>query len=163
MGGRNDPIDPCVVSQLLLLYDFCADTIMYCVGCFVVKAIGLVALFGAAPFVSAQGQPGTSPPPLKACSTKNPPPCATPPKAVYSPDPEFTQKARKKKFNGTIILETTVGTDGHTYDIRVVQPAKYGLDEQAVKALRQWKFEPGTKDGQPVPVSIQVEVDFRLY
>jgi protein TonB len=85
------------------------------------------------------------------------------PKAIFSPNPEYTDKARKKKANGTVILETTVGTDGHTHEIRVVQPLGYGLSEQAVKALREWKFEPGTKDGQPVPVSLQIEMDFRLY
>ena len=56
-----------------------------------------------------------------------------------------------------------MGIDGHTQDIHVSQPLGYGLDEQATKTLRNWTFEPGTKDDQPVPVTIQVEMDFRLY
>ncbi len=56
-----------------------------------------------------------------------------------------------------------MGIDGHTHDIRVVKPLAYGLSEQAVKALRDWTFEPGLKDGKPVPVVLQVEMDFRLY
>jgi len=56
-----------------------------------------------------------------------------------------------------------VGIDGHTHDIRVVRPLGYGLSEQAVKALREWTFEPGRKDGEPVPVLIPIEMDFRLY
>ena len=79
------------------------------------------------------------------------------------PDPDYTKEARQKKIHGTVILETIVGTDGHTHDIRVLQPLGYGLDEQAIKAVRQWKLEPGTKDTQPVPVLLQIEVDFRLY
>jgi TonB family protein len=100
---------------------------------------------------------------LKVCSKKKPQPCATAPHPIYTRDPEYSDKARKKKKNGTVILETVVGTDGLTHDIHVLQPLGYGLDEQAVKALGQWKFEPATKDGQPVPVLLQIEMNFRLY
>jgi len=85
------------------------------------------------------------------------------PRPVYTPDPEYSDKARKKKIHGTVILECVVGINGHTQDIHVSQPLGYGLDEQATRALRNWTFEPGTKDDQPVPVTIQVEMDFRLY
>jgi outer membrane biosynthesis protein TonB len=82
----------------------------------------------------AQDPPsGTQPTqaPLKVCSAKNPPPCATAPRPTYRPQAEYNDKARKKKISGTVILGTTVGTDGHTHDIHVVQPVGYGLDEQA--------------------------------
>ena len=85
------------------------------------------------------------------------------PRPVYTPDPEYSDKARKKKIHGTVILECVVEIDGHTQGIHVSKPLGYGLDEQATKALRSWTFEPGTKDNQPVPVTIQVEMDFRLY
>jgi TonB family protein len=97
------------------------------------------------------------------CSAENHPPCATAPKPIYAPDPEYSDKARKKKFHGMVILEAVVGADGHTHDIRVVQPLRYGLSEKAVEALRNWTFEPGKQDGKPVPVLISVEIDFRLY
>lgn len=74
--------------------------------------------------------------PLKVCSSQNPPPCATAPKVIFSPDPEHSETARKKKAHGTVVLETTVGTYGHTHDIRVIRPLGYGLSEQAVKALQ---------------------------
>jgi periplasmic protein TonB len=128
--------------------------------------MGLSALLSAAMFLSAQDHPSSAPSgslPLKVCSKKNPQPCATAPHPIYTPDPEYSDKARKKKKNGTVILETVVGTDGLTHDIHVLQPLGYGLDEQAVKALGQWKFEPATKDGQPVPVLLQIEMNFRLY
>lgn len=128
--------------------------------------IGVAALLPATLVVSAQdrassGQAETTP--FKVCSSQTPPPCATAPKVIYSPDPEYSEKARKKKVHGAVILETTVGIDGHTHDIRVVRPLGYGLSEQAVKALRGWTFEPGRKDGEPVSVLIQIEMDFRLY
>jgi len=128
--------------------------------------MGLSALLSAAVFVSAQDHPSSAPPdslPLKVCSKKNPQPCATAPHPIYTPDPEYSDKARKKKKNGTVILETVVGTDGLTHNIHILQPLGYGLDEQAVKALGQWKFEPATRDGQPVPVLLQIEMNFRLY
>jgi TonB family protein len=128
--------------------------------------IGVASFLATALFVSAQDRapsPQGDSAPLKVCSIQNPPPCATAPKAIFSPNPEYSEKARKKKAHGAVVLETTVGTDGSTHDIRVVRPLGYGLSEQAVKALRIWKFEPGMKDGKPVPVVLQIEMDFRIY
>jgi periplasmic protein TonB len=84
------------------------------------------------------------------------------PKAIYQPDPEYSEKARKKKFQGVCVLSLVVGADGKTRDIKVVRPLGMGLDEQAIKAVTQWKFEPALKDGQPVAVQIAVEVNFRI-
>jgi protein TonB len=79
------------------------------------------------------------------------------------PDPEYSKEARKRKKQGTVLMETVVGLDGLPHDIHVLHSIGYGLDQQAIKALSQWKFEPGTKDGQRVPVLLQIEMDFRLY
>ena len=59
--------------------------------------------------------------------------------------------------------QVTVGPDGKPRDIRVARSLGLGLDEKAIEAVRQWKFEPAMKDGKPVAVAINVEVDFRLY
>jgi len=56
-----------------------------------------------------------------------------------------------------------VGADGIPRDIRIAKPAGMGLDEQAVKAVQRWRFDPAKKDGNPVAVQINVEVNFRLY
>jgi protein TonB len=56
-----------------------------------------------------------------------------------------------------------VGTDGRPRDIRVLQSLGMGLDEKAIEALRRWRFEPGRKDGIPVAVQVNVEVNFHLY
>ena len=85
------------------------------------------------------------------------------PRPVYAPDPEYSDEARKAKFQGTVVLWLIVTPDGRTHDIRVVRTAGLGLDEKAIEAVRTWRFEPARKDGQPVAVQISVEVSFRLY
>jgi periplasmic protein TonB len=85
------------------------------------------------------------------------------PKATFSPDPEYSEEARKAKFQGTCVLWLIVGPDGHPRDIRVSRTLGLGLDEKAIEAVKNWKFEPAMKDGKPVAVQINVEVDFRLY
>jgi TonB family protein len=67
------------------------------------------------------------------------------------------------KHEGTCMLWLIVDTDGHPHHIKVVRPVGYGLDEKAVDAVKQWKFQPAMKDGRPVAVQINVEVRFRLY
>ena len=85
------------------------------------------------------------------------------PKAIYAPDPEYSEEARKAKFTGTCVLWLVVGSDGRPKDIRIARSLGLGLDEKAIEAVRQWRFEPAMKDGKPVAVQINVEVSFRLY
>jgi len=85
------------------------------------------------------------------------------PRAIYSPDPEFSEEARKAKYQGTCTLELIVGADGLPSNIRVVGSLGMGLDEKAIETVKTWKFEPAMKDGHPVPVEIAIEVDFHLY
>lgn len=85
------------------------------------------------------------------------------PRAIYSPEPEFSEEARKAKYQGVCTLSVTVGADGRPRDIHVLSSLGMGLDEKAIEAVKNWKFEPGMKDGHPVPTLIAVEVDFHLY
>jgi TonB family protein len=85
------------------------------------------------------------------------------PRVLYAPDPEFSEEARKAKYQGTVVLWLIVGRDGLTHDIRLQRTLGMGLDEKAVEAIRRWRFEPARKDGVPVAVQINVEVNFRLY
>jgi TonB family protein len=87
----------------------------------------------------------------------------TAPKAIYAPDPQYSDKARKAKYQGICVVSLIVGADGAPRDVKVVQAIGRGLDAKAVDAVQQWKFEPAMKDGQPVAVAINVEVTFRLY
>lgn len=85
------------------------------------------------------------------------------PRVIYAPDPEFSEEARKAKYQGTVVLWTVVGPDGRVHDIRIQRSLGMGLDERAIEAIRQWRFEPGRRDGIPVAVMVNVEVNFRLY
>jgi TonB family protein len=85
------------------------------------------------------------------------------PRPLYAPDPEYSEEARKAKFQGTVILWMVVGLDGRPRDVRVARSVGMGLDERALEAIRTWRFEPARKNGQPVAVQINVEVNFRLY
>lgn len=85
------------------------------------------------------------------------------PQAVSTPDPDYTEEARTAKAQGTCILWMIVDQQGHPRDIKVVRGLGYGLDAKAIEAVRQWRFQPAMKDGQPVNVQISVEVGFHLY
>lgn len=85
------------------------------------------------------------------------------PRAVYAPDPEYSDEARKAKYQGTVVLWMVIGPDGRPRDLRVTRSLGMGLDEKALDAVRTWRFEPALKDGRPVAVQISVEVSFRLY
>lgn len=87
----------------------------------------------------------------------------TPPKAISSPDPQYSKEARKAKYQGTLVLTLVVDTDGRATDIRVARPLGMGLNEKAIEAVQTWKFEPGTKDGVPVPSRISVQIAFRYH
>jgi TonB family protein len=87
----------------------------------------------------------------------------TPPRAIFMPEPEYSEPARKKKINGVVVLSITVAADGTTRDIKVKKGLGYGLDEKAVEAVSRWKFKPALKDGEPIEKEIAVEVNFRLY
>jgi len=87
----------------------------------------------------------------------------SPPRALDTPDPEYTEEARRAKYQGTCILWLVVGSDGKPREIKVARPLGMGLDQKAMEAVRKWRFAPAMKDGQPVAVQINVEVSFRLY
>jgi TonB family protein len=85
------------------------------------------------------------------------------PRPLFTPDPEYSEEARKAKYQGTCVLWLIVGADGRPRDVRVSRALGMGLDEKAIQAVRLWKFEPAMKDGHAVAVQMNVEVSFRLY
>jgi periplasmic protein TonB len=85
------------------------------------------------------------------------------PQAISSPDPDYTEEARRAKKQGTCVLWLIVDSAGRPRDIRVVRGLGLGLDAKALEAVRQWRFQPALKDGKPVDVQISVEVEFHLY
>ena len=86
----------------------------------------------------------------------------TPPKLVSKVEPEYTEEARLAKYQGTAVLYVEIGTDGVARNIQVARGLGLGLDDNAVSAITNWRFQPGTKDGAPVPVMATIEVNFRL-
>ena len=86
----------------------------------------------------------------------------TAPKPLYHPEPEYTDKARKKKIRGSVVLSVVVTPEGTVRDAKVTTSLEKSLDQQALNAVSLWKFQPATEDGQPVPVRIAVEVSFNI-
>ena len=85
-----------------------------------------------------------------------------PPKLIHSVDPEYSKEARKAKFSGTVEVRLVVDEDGNPTHVQVVKGVGMGLDEEAVKAVSQYKFQPATKDGKPVKVEVHVDVNFQI-
>jgi len=85
------------------------------------------------------------------------------PRALFTPDPEYSEEARKAKYQGTVVLWLIVGPDGRPNQVKVARTLGMGLDQKAIEAVRNWRFEPAKLNGSPVAVQINVEVNFRLY
>jgi len=86
----------------------------------------------------------------------------TAPVPLYRPEPEYSEEARKAKYQGTVVLYVEVDTNGRPRNLKVMRSLGLGLDEKAMEAVEKWKFRPGYKDGKPVVVAATVEVNFRL-
>ncbi|HMF78304.1 MAG TPA: energy transducer TonB [Bryobacteraceae bacterium] len=86
----------------------------------------------------------------------------TEPHGISIVKPDYTRIAALAQYAGRVALKTTIGVDGKARDIQLLRGLGFGLDEQAAKALLQSKFQPGQKSGQPVSMSTEVQVEFRL-
>ena len=82
---------------------------------------------------------------------------------IYCPDAKYTKKARAAKLEGTVQLKVVVGLDGTASDIEIVKGLGQGLDEEAVKAVRMWRFKPAVgPNGDPVATVTPIEITFHL-
>jgi TonB family protein len=86
----------------------------------------------------------------------------TPPRLIYKVEPEFSEEARKAKFQGTVVLSIEVDQSGHTRTLQVLSSPGLGLDLKAIEAVLKWRFRPALRDGKPVVTSARVELNFRL-
>ena len=99
------------------------------------------------------GRPGVVPPCVKYA-----------PKPIRNPDPEYSAEARRKKISATAKLWIVVEVDGTVDDVVFENRAGYGLDEKALEALKQWKFEPGRmEDDSLARTKLEVDFTWRLY
>lgn len=112
---------------------------------------------GAAPKPGLAEKPAQKPEAVAASSAG-----VTNPRPLYQAEPAYTEDARIAKVQGSVKLSLVVDEQGRAQDIQVLTSLDPGLDQQAVEAVRQWVFAPGTKDGVPVPVKALIEVNFRL-
>lgn len=86
----------------------------------------------------------------------------TAPKATYQPDPDYSNAARSEGFNGRAVFTMIVDKTGSVAKAVLAQPAGLGLDENAYQTIRRWKFQPATRNGQPVAVEVSAEFSFEL-
>jgi TonB family protein len=86
----------------------------------------------------------------------------TPPRLAEVASPDYTAEAKRKKIEGTVTLAIVVNKKGDVVDAKVVKGIGYGLDENAIIAVKEWKYKPAEKDGEPVTVKMEVTVDFYL-
>ena len=84
------------------------------------------------------------------------------PRLIYKIEPDYTPDAQNRRVQGTVVLYAEVRPNGTADNIRIIKSIDTELDRNAIQAVRQWRFEPGTKSGQPVTVAANVEVNFRL-
>jgi len=86
----------------------------------------------------------------------------TAPSLLFKVEPEYSEEARKAKYQGTVLLYVEVDPSGKATNMKVLHSLGLGLDEKAMEAVKKWKFKPGLKDGKAVTVQAQIEVNFRL-
>ncbi|MGA7520883.1 MAG: energy transducer TonB [Acidobacteriaceae bacterium] len=85
------------------------------------------------------------------------------PVLVYAPDPEFSDEARRAKYQGVCVVGLIVDINGNPQRVHIVRPLGMGLDEKAMEAVRQYKFKPALYKGKAVAVEVNIEVNFRIY
>ena len=85
-----------------------------------------------------------------------------PPRLLREVKAQYTDEARRRGKTGNVLLEIVVTRDGSVSDVTVRRGLGAGLDERAVEAVRQWKFAPARRQGQPVDVIVEVAVEFMM-
>jgi protein TonB len=128
----------------------------------VVWLVGItIALAGT---LNAKQDAPQSPAEINAQDSPDPGNAVSAPVPIKRVDPAYPKKAMDAKITGEVVLDVLVQPDGRTGDIKIVKSldTKYGLDDEAVKAVQQWVFVPGKKDGTPVAVQVQITVEFLL-
>lgn len=115
------------------------------------QAFVVLGLLLAASFAAAQ-----NPPAMYRVGDKG----ITSPVAIKQVKPRYPKTSLEGKKSAVVTVECVVTTDGQPAKVRVKQPVDPAFDEAAVKAVRQWQFKPGLKDGRPVPVLVEIELTF---
>jgi TonB family protein len=107
--------------------------------------------------------PAQSGPYTRDCSSIRAKSGKVPARAIYAPDPQYTKQALRAKIQGSIKFALTIGTDGRVHQLKPLNRLGDGLDENAVEAVKTWKFEPAFQDGIPIESEISAEVSFHTW
>lgn len=86
----------------------------------------------------------------------------TKPEKLSAPQPQYTEIARKARIQGVVIVQAIIDKQGAVTNVKVLKGLPMGLSEQAVEAIKKWKFKPATLNGKPVDVYYNLTVNFRL-
>jgi TonB family protein len=86
----------------------------------------------------------------------------SPPAVIQKVDPSYSPEALAAGLEGMVLLSVVVQTDGSATDLHVLRSLGLGLNEKAIEAVQKWRFRPGAKNGQVIPVLVTLELDFRL-
>ncbi len=84
------------------------------------------------------------------------------PEKLHAPQPRYTEVARRIRVEGVVIVQAIIDREGDVTNVRVIKGLPMGLTEEAVKAIKRWKFQPATLNGKPVAVYFNLSVNFRL-
>ena len=84
------------------------------------------------------------------------------PVKIFAPEPRYTEEARRARIQGMVILRAVIDEHGDVADVKVLKDLPLGLVESAIETVKQWKYEPATLDGEPVPVYFIISVGFHL-
>jgi protein TonB len=85
------------------------------------------------------------------------------PVVIYQVEPEFSEEARKAKFMGVVLVNLIVDSQGRPQNVHVLRGVGMGLDDKAVAAVKLYRFKPAMEGGKPVPVELNVQVDFQIF
>jgi TonB family protein len=129
---------------------------------FIVGGASDLTLRITAPFVAQSSTVTSSAGTVTAGGVYRPGNGVTNPIPTYRPEPQYSEEARAAKWQGAVLVSVVIDATGTPTNIQVIRPLGLGLDQKAIEAVSQWRFQPGTKDGEPVPVQAQIEVTFRL-
>ena len=87
----------------------------------------------------------------------------TPPRAIYSPQVEYTEEAKAAKFEGSCVVSLIIGADGKPSNVTLDKKIGMGMDERVVATVNQWKFEPERRNGRAVASRTQLTLNFKLF
>ena len=85
------------------------------------------------------------------------------PQLIFQVEPEFSEEARKAKVAGNVLVTLIVDTTGHPQRVHVLRGIGMGLDEKAIEAVKQYRFKPAMEGGKPVPVEVNIDVNFQIF